>query len=215
VHRDGLAASDQVAHGVGQVELALGVLRLEPLERRPELRRLEDVDRGVDLADRQLLVARVACLDDRLQGAVAVADDPAVGACLGGLEREHGCRGAGLAMGLEQPGQQLGGDRGRVAGHDEQVAVEPFEAPAGCCGGVAGPAGLLLHGHGDAFERLARIGRGDDHERLRVEPPHRLDHPVREPPPEQRVQVLRRLGVHARAEAGGQDDRCKRGLGHG
>ena len=37
----------------------------------------------------------------------------------------------------------------------------------------------------------------------------RLDHPVDEAAAEQRVQVLRRLGAHARAEPGGQDDSCE------
>ena len=36
VHRDALAGSDEVADGVGEVELALRVVRLEPVERRPQ-----------------------------------------------------------------------------------------------------------------------------------------------------------------------------------
>ena len=36
VRDDALAAADEVADGVGEVELALGVVRLEPLERGPE-----------------------------------------------------------------------------------------------------------------------------------------------------------------------------------
>ena len=215
VHGDGLAGCDEVAHGVGQVELALGVLRGQAFERRPELGRLEDVDRGVDLSDPELLLARVARLDDRLQRAVAVADDAAVGARVGRLEGEHGRGGAGGAVRLEQRGQQLARDRGRIAGDDEHVAVEAFEARAGRRGGVAGAARRLLHGDGLALEGLARVGRGDDHERLGPERPHGLDHPVGEPPSEQRVQVLRRGRVHARAESGGQDDRCRWRLGHG
>ena len=41
----------------------------------------------------------------------------------------------------------------------------------------------------------------------------RLDHPVDQPAAEQRVQVLRRRRAHARAEAGGHDDRCEAGSG--
>ena len=45
VHGDALAVADEQPDRVGQVELALGVVRLEPLERRPELLGAEDVDR--------------------------------------------------------------------------------------------------------------------------------------------------------------------------
>jgi hypothetical protein len=49
VDGDPLATCDDLANRVGQVELTLSVLGAEPVERRPELVRLEDVDRGVDL----------------------------------------------------------------------------------------------------------------------------------------------------------------------
>ena len=81
-----LAARDEVADGVGQVELALGVVRLEPVERRPEQVAAEDVDRGIALAERELLGRRVSRLDDRLDRTVSAADDAAVGAGIGGLE---------------------------------------------------------------------------------------------------------------------------------
>ena len=51
---DGLAVLDEEADGVGEVELALRVLRLEALERRPEALGADDVDRGVHLVDREL-----------------------------------------------------------------------------------------------------------------------------------------------------------------
>ena len=55
VRGHGLAVLDEEAHGVGEVELALCVLRLEPLERRPEEVGANDVDRGVHLVDLELL----------------------------------------------------------------------------------------------------------------------------------------------------------------
>ena len=67
---DVLAAGDEIAHGVGQVELALDVVRLEPVERRPEQVAAEDVDRGVALLDRELLGRGVAGLDDPLDRSV-------------------------------------------------------------------------------------------------------------------------------------------------
>ena len=45
VDRDGLAVGDEEPDRVGEVELALRVVRLEPLERGPELLGAEDVDR--------------------------------------------------------------------------------------------------------------------------------------------------------------------------
>ena len=59
VRADALAGRRRGADRVGQVELALRVVRLEPLERGPEVARAEDVDRGVHLADRELLRRRV------------------------------------------------------------------------------------------------------------------------------------------------------------
>ena len=52
---DPLACLDEQADRVGQVELALGVRRLEPVERRPERGASEDVDRRVDLSQLQLV----------------------------------------------------------------------------------------------------------------------------------------------------------------
>ena len=118
---DALAAVDEVADGVGQVELALGVVRLEPLERRPEQVGAEDVDRGVALLERELLGRRVDGLDDRLDGSVGAANDAAVGASVRGLEREHG-RGRLLApVRRDERLEQLRGQQRRVAGEDEQV----------------------------------------------------------------------------------------------
>ena len=69
---------DDVAHAVGEIELALGVVRLEPLQRRPEMRSVEDVDRRVELSDRALLGGCVAILDDLLDRAVRAPHDSAI-----------------------------------------------------------------------------------------------------------------------------------------
>ena len=90
VHGDAVPGLDEVAHGVGQVQLTLGVDGLQPVERRPEQIGPEDVDRGVRLADRELLGGRIGGLDDRLEVAAGAADDPAVAADVGGDEREDG-----------------------------------------------------------------------------------------------------------------------------
>ena len=57
VHRDPLALRDEERDGVGQIELALRVVRRQTVEHRPQPLGPEDVDRGVDLADGELLRA--------------------------------------------------------------------------------------------------------------------------------------------------------------
>ena len=107
VHCHALALANEVADGVGQVELALVVVRPQAIERRPELLGGEDVDRGVHLVERELGLARVAGLDDRLERAVPVPDDPSVGARLVELEREDGRGRFFRAVRLEEPGEEL------------------------------------------------------------------------------------------------------------
>ena len=86
VNRDGLAGGDEEPDRVGQVDLALSVLRLDAIERRPEGFPPEDVDRGVRLAQSELLRRRVPRLDDSLEPAVGSADEPAVVPRIGVLE---------------------------------------------------------------------------------------------------------------------------------
>ena len=104
---------------------------------------------------------------------------------------------------------------GRVAGDDEHVALEALEAAARRRGRVAGAPRLLLDGDRSPSNASRASGEVTTTSGFGPSAAHRLDHPVGEPPAEQRMQVLRGLRAHARAEAGGQDDRCERGLGHG
>ena len=134
VRRDSLASLDQVEHGIGEIELALGVVRLEPLERGPQSVCPEDVDRRVALPQRELLGCRVERLDDRADAAVRSADDPAVGTRLDGLEREDGRGGTLPAMRLQELAR---------AGRTSGAACRPRgraprrrrpRARRGCCG---------------------------------------------------------------------------------
>ncbi len=52
---DTLAILNEIDDGVGEVQLPLAVVRVELLERRPDPVGVEDVDRRVDLVDRELL----------------------------------------------------------------------------------------------------------------------------------------------------------------
>ncbi len=66
VHRHRLTGRDQQTEHVGQVLLALVVVRGELAQHLPQPHRVERVDARVDLTDRQLLRAGVALLDDLL-----------------------------------------------------------------------------------------------------------------------------------------------------
>ena len=205
-----LPVADEDAERVGDVELALRVVRRQPFERRPELRRVEDVDAGVDLAERELLGRGVARLDDPREPAVRVPHDPAVCRGVGRLEGEDGRGGSGGAMRLDERGDRLRPQRGHVAVEDEDVAVEVAERLARAADGVAGAARLLLHGDVDAVVELARRRRGDDDDPLHARPARGLDDPVDHPPAEQRMEVLRRRALHARADPSGHHDCCER-----
>ena len=89
------------------------------------------------------------------------------------------------------------------------------ERRLGAADRVARAARLLLHDRREPFERLRRVGRDDDDERLGCKRTGRLDDPVDHPPAEDLVQVLRRRRAHARATASGHDDGCERGSGCG
>ena len=64
VDDDRPAFGDEHADRVGEVELTLHVVRLEPVEHGPEAVRTKDIDRGVDLSNGELLGRCVARLDD-------------------------------------------------------------------------------------------------------------------------------------------------------
>ena len=143
-----------------------------------------------------------------LEAAVAVADDAPVGARVGRLEREHGRRRAGRAVGVDERLEQLRRHARVVAGDDEQR--RPRRQPARCgAERVAGAERLLLHRDLDVLDGVRGLRRRDDDERIGPERAHRLDHPVDEPTAEQRMEVLRRRGPHPRAEARGHHDCCE------
>src|SRR5205085_2583039 len=72
VHGDHIAATDEQAQRVGDIQLALRVVRRKPVENRPQLLGAEDVDPRVGLTERELGGRRVGRLDDPGEPAVAV-----------------------------------------------------------------------------------------------------------------------------------------------
>ena len=113
-------------------------------------------------------------------------------------------------MRLDERGDRLRPQRGHVAVEDEHVAVEIGERLARAADRVARAARLLLHGDLDAVVELARRRRGDDDDPLDARAARGLDDPVDHPPAEQRMEVLRRRALHARADPSGHHDCCER-----
>ncbi len=170
-----LARARRGADRVGEVELALGVLRLEPVERRPERVGAEDVDRRVR-PRRSRARSGVASrrLDDRARprrrrrarcgrscGASAGSNESTVAAAP--LARDA----------RDELLEQLGRQERRVAGEDEHVAGEALERAARAARTASPvPSGVLLDG--DRARRSnasAAVGRGDDDERVGAERP--------------------------------------------
>jgi hypothetical protein len=104
------------ADEIGEVVLALRVVRRERIERLEERRRRKRVDAAVDLADRALLARRVALFDNAHDLSGSIADDASVAVRIVELDGEHGRRGASRVVRLEQPLQ-----RGRLKQRNVRV----------------------------------------------------------------------------------------------
>ena len=91
----------------------------------------------------------------------------------------------------------------------EHVAVEPVERRRVQRTASPVPSGSLLDGDLDAVVARRASPASDDDERVGAERARGRDHPVDDPPAEQRMQVLRRRGLHPRAEPAGHDDGCE------
>ena len=156
------AVVDDVPDRVGQLELALRVPSVEPVERAPQRRRAEDVGGRVQLADRALLVRRVPFLDHAQHPAGPVANHTAIRERRVGLEREERGVGVGAPVLVEERSEQLGREERRVAREDEDVALESVEGAARGGDGVSGAARLVLDDDRDSVELLDALRGGDD-----------------------------------------------------
>src|SRR3954469_9340731 len=106
---------------------------------------------------------------------------------------------------VDELSQEIGTESRMVAGDDEQP-LRIADAGAGRAQGVARAERLLLQGDVLARERLDRVGGNDHDEWIGIDAADGFDHPVDEPSPEQGVKVLRRCGLHPRAEPRGHHD---------
>ncbi len=112
-------------------------------------------------------------------------------------------------MRLDERAHELGLERGDVAVQYEHVAGRARECSVRGAHRVAGSERSLLHRDLEPVERRGSVGRRDDDDAPDARALCGADHPVDHPAAEQRVQVLRRPALHARAEAAGHYDCCE------
>ena len=208
VNCNAVPGADEIAHGVGQVQLALCIDGLQPVERGPEQIRPEDVDRGVRLADRELLGRRVGRLDDRLEVAVGATDDSAVAADVA-RERTRARLRPRPATGASRSALRAARLSGAACRPRGSAPRRRRRAPPGLLGLRPRFRAVVPERRPSARRTISRLGRRDDDQRLGAEWPGRLDDPVDHPPPEDRVQMLGRRRAHACPTASGHDDGCE------
>ena len=171
-----MPSSDEIAHGIGQVELALGVDGLQAPERRPEQVAPEARSRSSPRRSRAAR-RRIARLDDRLKITAGVTDDPPVAPDVVRDEREHGCAGVLRAMRRQQRLEQSGRQQWSVA--ERTLPPSPLRPPPPRRSAPhPRPERLLLHRGRQPGELVCRIGRDDDDQRVRLERPGSLDDPI-------------------------------------
>lgn len=159
---------------IGEVLLALAVVRTHLAERVREQLPVEREHPGVDLPDRALLLCGVLVLDDLGdRTGRRVADDPSVPGGVGDLGAEHG-DGVGVGgVGGGERGERLAGQqRGVAADHDDGALdgpaqlVEPdaHRVPGALLLGLVGGAHLGVRGGEVGGDLLARVA--DDHDEV-------------------------------------------------
>ena len=164
----GLPAGDDVADGVGQVELALRVVRLQPVERRPERLGAEDVDGGVRLADRELLRAsrRAASTIDSRSPPASRTIAPVAAESSGTKERTVAPAPCARCV-LDERLEELVVSSG-VSPERTRTSSAPASASPALRDRVArAERPLLNRDRRSPGNAVGRVRRGDDDERLR------------------------------------------------
>ena len=205
-----VAFLDEERDRVRQVELALRVVRRQPVEHRPQPICPEHVDGRVHLADRALLVGRVPVLDDRLEAARRSRSTRPY--CLGSSgSNERTVAAAPSRRCVSTRSRRRSDVRSGVSPERTSTSSARLRAPRAHCEPRLRSARLLLNRDRHTVESGAVAGaprRRSDRRRARA----RLEHPIHHPASEDRVQVLRHIRAHARAEAGRHHDRAERPL---
>ncbi len=202
---------------VGEVQLPLGVVGTDLLERRQQRRAVERKQAGVDLADLKLERGRVARrlgLDHALHGPIGRAHNAPVTAGVIERHRRHR-RGRPFALVRpREPAQRLGADQRHVAvDHDHRRAG--VDLGRGRPDRIGRPAWLLLDGDVDVAVQCGRevaLGPVDDDHLAGPGLARGGDGPFDHRPAAHGVQQLRRGGAHACALPRGKD--YDNGRGH-
>ncbi len=229
-HRyDRVAGVVQHGDGIGQVVLALRVVRGKPAQRRSQDRASENVDGRVDFLHRHLVLASVGLLDYPGHAVVLVPDHATVTTRVIELGGQHGRRRLGPAVGSDQRRQRGRPQKRSVARQDHNVTVVDVVVREGrqrhengiaraplhpLLNEVEVQAGrwLLPYGFGDAGRPVADYDNGPLERKFGQCIQHVQDHG----PTAQTMQRLRTLGTHPGPLAGGENYSCRRRIGgHG
>ena len=216
VDRDVLAGLDEEPDRVGEVELALGVVRLDPFERparacRSGRRRSPSSSRGSRARRRwRRGPRRCARAGRRRRGR---------GGRSGG-RRRYSIPSTVAAAPVVRCVSTSSRSISEVSSTASPESTSTFSARpsrARACGSerVAGAERLLLDRDLDAARSRPRVC-GEATTTIGSAPAlrGREDHPVDHPAAEKRVEVLRDGRAHAGAEPGGEDDGCDRRIAH-
>ena len=211
-----MAGGDEIAHGIGQIELALGVGGLQPVERRPEQvapgrRRSRSSPRRSRAAP--AMRPRASTID--FEVAAGVADDPAVAPDVVGTNDSTVAPAA-----CERWVASSAWSSSVVSSGVSPERMSTSSAPASCLlgapHGIPGPERAAPAPRPSARRsRSAVSGETTTTSGVRLERPGSLDDPVDHAAAQDRMQVLGRGRAHACPPASGHDDGCELGAGFG
>src|SRR5579862_7825716 len=200
---------------VGQVVLALGIVRLEPRDPAAEELRGCGQHARVAFADGALRGSRVFLLDDLLYEAAPAAHDATV--AVGALGSHGQQRHLALAGEGEEPLESLAGDQRHVSiEHEHDVAAGNLRhhlqqrVPRAETLGLQRPGELL---RGEYLTHALAAVAIDDVDRIRLERSRRVDHVLEQWTAGKRLQHLRDRRLHALALARGENDDRQHGAG--
>ncbi len=201
-------------HDVGEVDLALRVVAADRAQRVEEEARGAAVDAGVDLVDALFVDRGVLVLDDAHEPATAVAHDAAVAARIGQARRHHRHGRAARRPAPAAPAppattavcRRRGSAPGRRApASSDSVCSSAWPVPrcSACRATSMAPAPKRALDGGT--HRVGLVAE-DAHDPLRAERARHGDGVLDHRPAGDGVQHLGFVRLHARAEAGGEDD---------
>src|SRR5579863_1164826 len=206
-----LVALAQQADGIGEIELAVRVVRAERGEAGPEFFEREAINAGIHLVNGALLGGRSLFFDDGLHAALGIADDAAIVRGIVEFGGENRCRGFASAVRIEQRGKGRGAQQRSVTRDDNrQFGALANRAPRNL-DGVARSALRLLKNRlraepfdygGNIFSLMAH----DDEQLRRLERAAGAHHVLDKRASTGAVQHLREVGAHARSLARGEND---------